>query len=70
VQRVSQAVQQITGAAAEQSAELCQVNAAVTELDQAAQQNAAMVEENAAATAQFSEQARQLEASLARFRFQ
>ena len=69
VQSVSQAIQQITGAAESQSKELRQVNQVITQLDRSAQQNAAMVEQNAAATAQLNDQARQLEASLAQFKF-
>lgn len=69
VHQVSQAIQQITTAAVEQSSELRQVNETINELDRSAQQNAAMVEENAAATAQLTDQARQLEVSLAQFKF-
>ncbi|MFT7722272.1 MAG: methyl-accepting chemotaxis protein [Roseateles sp.] len=68
VQRVAARIQEITVAAAEQSAGLSQVNVAVNQLDEATQQNAALVEESAAAAESLKDQAAALAAAAASFR--
>jgi methyl-accepting chemotaxis protein len=60
VHRVSDIIQEITRASAEQASGIGQVNTSVSELDQMTQQNAALVEESAAAAESLKEQARQL----------
>ena len=60
VHRVSEIIQEITRASAEQASGIGQVNTSVSELDQMTQQNAALVEESAAAAESLKEQARQL----------
>ena len=60
VRRVADIIGEISAAASEQSAGLCQVNNAVTSLDQATQQNSALVEESAAAAESLREQANRL----------
>jgi methyl-accepting chemotaxis protein len=60
VQRVSDIIGEITAATSEQSNELGQVNAAVTQLDQMTQQNAALVEQSAAAAESLKDQAAKL----------
>jgi methyl-accepting chemotaxis protein len=60
VHRVSDIIQEITRASAEQASGIGQVNVSVSELDQMTQQNAALVEESAAAAESLKEQARQL----------
>ena len=60
VHRVSDIIQEITRASAEQATGISQVNASVSGLDQMTQQNAALVEESAAAAESLKDQARQL----------
>ena len=60
VHRVSDIIQEITRASAEQATGIGQVNVSVSELDQMTQQNAALVEESAAAAESLKEQARAL----------
>jgi methyl-accepting chemotaxis protein len=62
VHRVSDIIQEISRASAEQATGIGQVNVSVSELDQMTQQNAALVEESAAAAESLKEQARQLAA--------
>jgi methyl-accepting chemotaxis protein len=62
VHRVSDIIQEITRASAEQATGIGQVNVSVSHLDQMTQQNAALVEESAAAAESLKEQARQLAA--------
>ena len=57
VQRVSQIIQAISTATAEQSSGLVQVNGSVGDLDRMTQQNAALVEQSAAAAESLKEQA-------------
>jgi len=68
VQRVSDIINEITAAAAEQSEGIGQVNHAVNSLDQMTQQNAALVEQSAAAAASLKDQAAQLAASVSVFK--
>jgi methyl-accepting chemotaxis protein len=68
VERVSEVIAGISGAAAEQSSGIGQVNGVVASLDQMTQQNAALVEQNAAASESLKQQARQLAERMARFR--
>jgi len=68
VQRVTQTIQAITGAASEQSQGIGQVNGAVTALDSMTQQNAALVEQGAAAAESLKDQANRLQDVVARFR--
>ncbi|MGE5866463.1 MAG: methyl-accepting chemotaxis protein, partial [Rhizobacter sp.] len=56
VQRVTEIVKEISGAADEQSIGIGQVNQAVAQLDQVTQQNAALVEESSAATESLKDQ--------------
>ena len=65
--RVAQIVQEIAGAATEQSAGIDQVNLAVTQMDSMTQQNAALVEQAAAAAQSLTEQARRLQDAMAAF---
>lgn len=60
VQKVSSMIQEIAGAAQEQTSGIEQVNVAITQMDEMTQQNAALVEEASAASEALSEQARQL----------
>jgi len=60
VHRVSDIIQEITRASAEQATGISQVNTSVSALDQMTQQNAALVEESAAAAESLKDQARQL----------
>jgi len=62
VHRVSDIIQEITRASAEQASGIGQVNTSVSELDQMTQQNAALVEQSAAAAESLKDQARQLAA--------
>ncbi|MEK8032788.1 methyl-accepting chemotaxis protein [Ideonella sp. DXS29W] len=68
VNRVSLMIQEITNAAAEQSAGIGLVNRTVADLDVATQQNTALVEETAAVAKDMAEQARSLEAAVGVFR--
>jgi len=67
IARVAQIVQEIAGAATEQSAGIDQVNIAVTQMDSMTQQNAALVEQAAAAAQSLTEQARRLQEAMATF---
>lgn len=60
IQRVAQMQAQINQASAEQSAEIEQINAAISQVDSITQQNAALVEEAAAASASLQDQAQNL----------
>src|SRR5450830_273893 len=60
VQRVSDIIGEITGAAAEQSQGIGEVNQAIVQLDQMTQQNASLVEQSAAAAESLREQAQRL----------
>ncbi len=68
VQRVSQIIGEITGAATAQSDGIAQVNQAVTQLDQMTQQNAALVEQSSAAGESLRDQARNLVDVVAAFK--
>ncbi len=70
VQRVSDIIQEITCASAEQATGIGQVNVSVSELDRMTQQNAALVEESAAAAESLKDQARQLAAVVAVFKLE
>jgi methyl-accepting chemotaxis protein len=66
--RVAVMITELSTAAAEQSKGIGQVNTAMAQLDQVTQQNAALVEESAAAAESLKLQARQLGATVQRFR--
>jgi len=68
VQRVSQVINEITTAAAEQSGGIQLVNEAVVQVDQMTQQNAALVEESAAAAESMRDQAMRLARTVEVFR--
>ncbi|MCC9597129.1 MULTISPECIES: methyl-accepting chemotaxis protein [unclassified Rubrivivax] len=68
VQKAAAIIREISGAAAEQSAGLGQINRSVADLDEATQRNAALVEESAAAAGSLQEQARRLEQTMRVFR--
>ncbi len=68
VQRVSQLIAEISGAAGEQSTGIGQVGDAVAQLDQVTQQNAALVEESAAAAESLRVQAENLAEAVRVFR--
>ena len=70
VHRVSDIIQEITRASAEQASGIGQVNVSVSELDQMTQQNAALVEESAAAAESLKDQARQLAGIVQVFRLE
>ncbi|MFT3856760.1 MAG: methyl-accepting chemotaxis protein [Aquabacterium sp.] len=67
VQRVSDIIGEISGAATEQSTGIAQVNQAVTNLDHMTQQNAALVEQSAAAAASLKDQALKLTRAMSVF---
>jgi methyl-accepting chemotaxis protein len=67
IKRLSDIVAEIAAASHEQSAGIEQVNKAVTQLDELTQQNAALVEESSAASEAMAEQARKLDAAMARY---
>jgi methyl-accepting chemotaxis protein len=60
VRRVSDIIDDISGASREQSVGVGQVSEAVMQMDQTTQQNAALVEQSAAAAASLRQQAGQL----------
>lgn len=60
VQRVSDIINEISGASSEQSSGIDQINIAISGMDNVTQQNAALVEEAAAAAAALEDQAEQL----------
>ena len=66
--RLAVIVQEIAGAAAEQSSGIDQVNIAVTQMDEVTQQNAALVEQAATAAQSLDEQAYKLLDSVSKFR--
>ncbi|MBK1712676.1 methyl-accepting chemotaxis protein [Rubrivivax gelatinosus] len=68
VQRAAGIIREISGATAEQSAGLGQINRSVADLDEATQQNAALVEESAAAAGSLQAQARRLEDTMRSFK--
>jgi len=68
VQRVSQLIQEISSASAEQAVGIGQVGDAVAQLDQVTQQNAALVEESAAAADSLRHQATALAQAVSVFR--
>ncbi len=68
VRRVSDIIGEISGAAAEQSTGIGQVNGAVNDLDRMTQQNAALVEQSAAAAESLRAQATRLSGLVATFR--
>jgi methyl-accepting chemotaxis protein len=70
VQRVTDLVGEITGAAQEQSNGIGQVNQAVSQLDQMTQQNAALVEQSAAAAESRKGQALKLAGAVSVFRLE
>jgi methyl-accepting chemotaxis protein len=67
VRNVTDIMNEITAASAEQSAGIEQINKAVTQMDQVTQQNAALVEEAAAASSAMQEQAAGLAATVGVF---
>ncbi|XLZ72116.1 methyl-accepting chemotaxis protein [Massilia sp. SR12] len=68
VQRVTGIVAEISVATREQTNGIEQMNVAIMQMDQGTQQNAALVEQAAAAAAAMSDQAKELEQLVARFR--
>ncbi|MCX8017874.1 MAG: methyl-accepting chemotaxis protein [Rhodocyclaceae bacterium] len=70
VKRVTDIMAEIAAASVEQSAGIEQVNQAITQMDDVTQQNAALVEQAAAAAESLEEQARNLAATVARFRIE
>ena len=68
VRGVSTILGEISGALAEQSAGIAQVNQAVSHMDGVTQQNAALVEQAAAAATALSDQARQLKIAVGEFK--
>jgi methyl-accepting chemotaxis protein len=69
IQRVTQIMNEISAASAEQSAGVRLVGDSVTQMDRGTQQNAALVEQSAAAAESLREQAGELVRSVAVFRF-
>ncbi len=67
VKRVSDMINEISAATAEQTTGIGQINDAVMQLDQVTQQNAALVEESAAAADSLNQQASQLVQAVAVF---
>ncbi len=67
VQRVTGTIGEISGAAAQQSQGLGEVNASVSELDDMTQRNAALVEQSSAAAQSLREQAQRLAQAMAAF---
>jgi len=70
VHKVSDIIEEISRASAEQATGISQVNASVSALDEMTQQNAALVEESAAAAESLKDQARQLADVVAVFRLE
>jgi methyl-accepting chemotaxis protein len=68
IARVTQIMDEISAASAEQSSGIEQVNQAVTQMDQVTQQNAALVEQAAAAAESLEEQAQELTRAVSVFR--
>ncbi|MDR5740253.1 methyl-accepting chemotaxis protein, partial [Caballeronia sp. LZ016] len=67
VARVTDIMQEIAAASAEQGRGIEQVNLAITQMDEVTQQNAALVEEAAAAATSLEEQGRRLNEAVAFF---
>lgn len=67
VKKVSDIIAEIAAASQEQSSGIEQVNKAVMQLDELTQQNAALVEEASAASQSMADQARSLDAMMARY---
>ncbi|WP_290428836.1 methyl-accepting chemotaxis protein [Roseateles amylovorans] len=70
VQRVTDIIQEISGATQAQSTSITEVGQAVQRLDEVTQQNAALVEESSAASESLREQAGALQQVVAQFRLQ
>ena len=70
VRRVTDILNEISSASAEQSAGIEQVNEAITQMDTVTQQNAALVEEAAAASQSMQDQAARLSAAVAVFKLE
>ncbi|OWT70279.1 methyl-accepting chemotaxis protein [Achromobacter sp. HZ28] len=68
VQRVTDIMGEIAAASSEQADGIEQVNLAVSQMDAVTQQNAALVEQAAAATASLEDQAKGLQAAVAKFK--
>jgi len=68
VERVSQMISELSGAAGQQATGIGQVNDAMSQLDQVTQQNAALVEESAAAAESLRQQADRLSQAVGIFR--
>jgi methyl-accepting chemotaxis protein len=68
VRRVSDIVDDISGASREQSVGVGQVSEAVMQMDQTTQQNAALMEQSAAAAASLRQQAGQLAQAVSVFK--
>ncbi|GAB7195232.1 hypothetical protein [Dickeya oryzae] len=67
IKRVNEFMSDISIASSEQAKGIEQVNAAITQLEQASQQNAALVEESASASSSLHEQARHLDDTMTFF---
>lgn len=70
VVRLRDLIAEMTATSSQQATGVAEINAALGQLDHATQQNAALVEETAAAATTMSDQARQLETAVQRFRLQ
>ncbi len=68
IQGVTQIMSEISGASAEQNADIIQVNHAINQMDDATQQNAALVELSAAAAESLEEQAQNLAVVIRNFK--
>jgi len=68
VERVSQMISELSGAAGQQATGIGQINDAMSQLDQVTQQNAALVEESAAAAESLRQQADRLSHAVGIFR--
>jgi len=68
VQQVTELMAEMARAASQQGDGIAQINQAVSQMDSSTQQNSALVEQSAAAAAALSEQAKSLNAVVARFR--
>jgi methyl-accepting chemotaxis protein len=68
IKRVVEIVSEIASASGEQSTGIDQVNAALTQMDEATQQNSALVEENAAAAKSLEQQSQGMDERVSFFR--
>lgn len=68
VKKVADIIAEISAASQEQAAGIEQVNKAIMQMDQITQQNAALVEEATAASQSMSQQAREMQTTVAQFR--